>query len=1262
MAIKFTDLTAISGLNDQDVFAVTVDSVGTSAKITYGTLRTNILESATTTQQINLLKTGLNASNAGLNADLLDGQHGSFYQAWANVTGKPTIPTDIHDLDNALEEGGGTGGFIRIRPQDNKLVYHKKENGEYSAAPVPITTTNINEGTNKFYNDSLVEAFFDQNFAKYFNKLNVTFDEGNVIDSFFDTVAYAPIVNPSNETNTIRIKTEGQIPGVGADYNKREQGARFDSYQVGKNIRIFGADSADTQALLPNQAAFSIQTEGFNTFTDAEVGGNTPTFNAATGITDATNTIAITAHGLVENEPVIYNSGGSTTDIGLVSGTTYYVFNAQTDTLQLKAATTDSGAVTINTGSGASHTLTPVQIDAPFQKLTYSICEWDLNTGKVTPPTAESSTNISIPSGSDVAANDVPQYLSNNQQRLLQDFSVENFVKLQFTYNDTGSTLSGITPGRGICIYRRIAQVNTTEEQLKGEPKLVAVLGPKELKQNNWIDYYTDDILTHSGKNQEDNTYVPEKTVHFKPLEVPSAANGGRGWVDAVIQGITYENVVNPSLSTYIDVELSGNIIMDAGESAGVWVSHNDTSLIQSAINTNSQSGRKAIQFNPKTYIISKLVIPNSFSIAGYAYNTKLTRLPWAGWGGSAASSSSAMIESAGLRLLNTSFVGFDVDGNSINSIQFDDTSDATVNYCINFGQFNNSILVDKVRVSKPIGGGVYAPDPINLKIVASEFLDSGITDRHVYAPLIADGGSNTFVSSNRFENFSKGSVDVSLTDKAAIEGNIIANCGSGLVVFGSKFMISSPNVITGPSGEFLPTPDSYNSEYDLINIDLTSSSLQAGGPASFDSDKHKYQENGENFNLGSGPEYKIFAIKKPVGGEESVWIDDLQPPLGMSQRIVTSSFDATLDASFDFTDNAINLNQTSVLIFADAIVGGREYRIEQNPVNQTLINALASSPTFSGDPGVGDTFTAANPLPVDMAPYASMGVSELSSGHKFETGDPVIYNSNGGVSPSNDTAPNLLTSGETYFIYKVDSDTVSLYTSRVDAQNGPAATGKVTFTNGSGTGEQNLATGTNHTLTRNVFLGFEDRAESDNLPSEGGFQYTIPADTVRKIKLAGQPYTVDYMKDPTNTIYHRNASKGFASTAGDPDHIGLGYSASITTSVDAAMIVNGAGNPGVWSESGGDVIYTVIVRDYKYMSIGRKVKPKDLGLNAHNGFSPGSGNPDVYGEITGVGGTDEEAVIQITWPNANIADATGGAGGILEVEDTFVIATGRIK
>ena len=39
-------------------------------------------------------------SGSGLDADLLDGQQGSHYLAWANVTGKPTIPTNNNQLTN----------------------------------------------------------------------------------------------------------------------------------------------------------------------------------------------------------------------------------------------------------------------------------------------------------------------------------------------------------------------------------------------------------------------------------------------------------------------------------------------------------------------------------------------------------------------------------------------------------------------------------------------------------------------------------------------------------------------------------------------------------------------------------------------------------------------------------------------------------------------------------------------------------------------------------------------------------------------------------------------------------------------------------------------------------------------------------------------------------------------------------------------------------------------------------------------------------
>ena len=1188
MAIKFTDLPTANTLSADDLFAVTIDSTNVSQSVSFATLKNLIVDAETFSDPTNLanLKSALNGNNSGLNSDLLDGQHGSHYLDYGNLQNKPIEKTDLDDFDNSQfeEATGKVGGFLKIRPSDNKIIFQKKEGG-VNNPPAIITTTNLDEGVNKYFTEDRVTEYFDQYFANYFNKYNVTFDQGNVSDSYTDTVGYAPSVTFSGETSTIRIKAEGRLPGVNSNYPKRQQAVRFASYQKGKSLRIYGADSSASAIGIDNNASIaSVETVGFETYDDNSVGA-TPTFNAVTGVNNTTDTITTNAvHNFEIGEEVIYSSGGAGAIQGLVEGASYYILSTPTSTsLKLIATPGVNVAETIGTGTGATHTLTPVEITNPFQRITYTIAEWDMATGKISPALQEVSRNIGVPTALQLNADEQEEYLTGNVNGILEAFSVENFIKLSFSHLDLGVATQGITPGRGICVYRRVAQVNTISEQLKGETRLVAVLGPLELKDNYWIDYFTDDLLTHAGKNLTNNAYIPENTVHFTPHELPSSG-GNKGWVDATIDSVIYQNDINPSLSTYIDVKLTGNIVTSGGEEAGVWVSHDDTAAIQAAIDTNSATGRKAIQFNPKNYVVSSVSVPSNFSISGYAYNTKLTKLPWSGWTGSSISSSARMIKAASVKLQNTSFVGFDIDGNSGNSVAYDDRTDISRNYAVDFGSANNSILLDKVRLKRPIGGGVFATDPVNLKIIGCEFLDSGITDRHVYSPLIADGGTNTSISSNRFENFSKGSVDCSITDQGAIEGNIISNCGSGLLSFGSRFMITSPNVLTGPAGEFLPQPDSYNSEFDSINVDLTEASLHASGPQGFDSGPHTYQENGDLYDLGTpGPVYKMFAIKKePNAGEESIWIEDLRPPTGKNADKHVATF--------------VGNSPTSYNTGSDRII--------------------------------------------------------IPSGHGLSTGDVVYYSAGAGGIPQTSSG---LVEGESYFVYAQSATQVELYTNYAQALAGSGPT-KLDFS-GAATG----ASGSAHTLTRNSFLQIAQGVEADNPASLGGFQWTIPADTVSRMKLANEPYTIESMKDPTKNVYHRDENGDFAITAGDPYHVGIGWSASITQYVSSAMIVNNAGNPGVWSQEGEDHFYTVTVRDYKYLVVDRKVKPQELGQNSHNSFDTG-GSESEYGIITDIGAGEEEKVIKIRWPGANAAQASGGNGGMLLAENTFVIATGRIK
>ena len=222
-------------------------------------------------------------------------------------------------------------------------------------------------------------------------------------------------------------------------------------------------------------------------------------------------------------------------------------------------------------------------------------------------------------------------------------------------------------------------------------------------------------------------------------------------------------------------------------------------------------------------------------------------------------------------------------------------------------------------------------------------------------------------------------------------------------------------------------------------------------------------------------------------------------------------------------------------------------------------------------------------------------------------------------------------------------------------------------------------ASGTSHTFTRTKYLTIREGAESDNLKKDGGFQFTIPSESVRRLKIAGEQYTIDYMKNANNTIYHLDSLGVASSSAGDPDHIGIGWSASVSQYVKNGIIENGpAGseNPATWSAPYNDdgktyADYTVLLKDYKYLTVGRKVRPTAVGATAHEGFSAGDPTQDPapaqYGVIKAVTESEDLRQVTIKWENANktvnaTPSAVAGVGGTLEAENSFVIATGRIK
>ena len=253
--------------------------------------------------------------------------------------------------------------------------------------------------------------------------------------------------------------------------------------------------------------------------------------------------------------------------------------------------------------------------------------------------------------------------------------------------------------------------------------------------------------------------------------------------------------------------------------------------------------GKKSIILNAKTYNTGQITLPSNFGLVGTSYITKMKKLAWTGGEVSNAKFIKSFYATGST---SQSIVGIDIDGNSSNQALFPDTTTRNVNYLLDFGINSKSLLLDRVRITNAPAGGIWATSPIELKMNTSEIINSGVTDRYNYSPLVADNGQDTMIVGNRFQNYTD-FIDTSVTNKGIVANNVIDNCGSGLFVYGSVFFISSPNVLMGPAQEFLPTPDILNSEYDLINLDLSSANNSS---SSFNSPIHVYQENGAVFDL----------------------------------------------------------------------------------------------------------------------------------------------------------------------------------------------------------------------------------------------------------------------------------------------------------------------------------------------------------------------------------------------------------------------------
>ena len=478
---------------------------------------------------------------------------------------------------------------------------------------------------------------------------------------------------------------------------------------------------------------------------------------------------------------------------------------------------------------------------------TYRACEFNIVTGAISSPGAVSTA------------------LTVDKEK----FNNVNYISVLVTRTSSQN---------GVAIYRKIDS---------SAFNLIAVLGPTDAAQP-YYDYYTFDYIPWSGKSDTDNAYdAATGIIHVPPV---LSTTPSLGWVDTTIRQIDIET----GTLSFSDSFYFKNTVT---------VVHNDTAELQERILKNSQINKNFLELDSKTYYVARLELPNNFSLKGTSANTILKKLPWSSY---YAGKFENKIINAAESALRIGLDRFRINGDMQNQYLVSTSADVAANYAIDIS--GDSIAIDKVSVTNTIGGGIASRGTRVLRISNCDITNGGLTDQFSASPILADQCTNLRITDSLMENFSD-AVDVSLTNVGAVTGNIVKNCGSGILTVGSRQLLVSPNLIIGPAGEYIPGPDMYNSEFDAVNISLPDG-------VDFFSDVYVYQENGKVFDLTANRgtlSYKVNKLRKIDNVEElGSELYSSSPAGGALIADYTPGVNKT-QGQFRFVINTANVNKIKV-------------------------------------------------------------------------------------------------------------------------------------------------------------------------------------------------------------------------------------------------------------------------------------------------------------------------------------------------------------
>jgi hypothetical protein len=388
-------------------------------------------------------------------------------------------------------------------------------------------------------------------------------------------------------------------------------------------------------------------------------------------------------------------------------------------------------------------------------------------------------------------------------------------------------------------VYSTLNEANAATST-RENVRLIGVLGPRDLGNSvtgiNWIDYGSYDVPNWTDRNST-GTYR-SSLIHF-PLNPPTQSR--RGWFECGLKEIGNNYIVLDELLTV--------------SSSDIKVVHDDTQAIQGVIDAAFTEGRNFVVVPGGTYLLKTLRVPDDFTLQGlsdattfkkqYFDTSVLNDITREGTKNALIISRNYNFNIAGQITGPKRFSISDIvlNGNKENNILMS-ISSIGENANNSLMSFPNSqfVTIRNVRIEDTVGSAIFGVGSNTLAIENATILRGSETERYPIPAVEITDAENIKIANTIFRRF-PGPVNLSTTQVLSVTGCIIRDCGTGLRVYGSGKMNVLNNIILGPSDEYIPVPDVYDSDYNSVNINVNKG-------VDFFSPVLQYIERGQKKNL----------------------------------------------------------------------------------------------------------------------------------------------------------------------------------------------------------------------------------------------------------------------------------------------------------------------------------------------------------------------------------------------------------------------------